>query len=399
MLWNLIIGAGIMDVTTGQLALIINLGVFVLILLAFLGGYVRGLFKSTFSIIATCGSVLLFFLLFPLISKGIMRTDLSFLNVPIRDGIMLTTIEETISNVLVNVLEIKVPEGVLLTETFIYQAAYSVVEMVIRLALLIVLLVLNLTLFRFIYWIIYMIVKPKPRDEFNKRIKLTKQNRLYGGLVGLLNFILVLLVICVPLAGVFSIAETANDIIQVGTENENERILVTYDGTQINLNTNNKELLNELGIDEAYIDLIEELAPLYRKTIPGFIYSIPIGGTEIDTLIFDGLFKIKYEDQKFKIRKEIVTILEVVKMVTERTNLNVDFNSLEGIALIIDELTEAEINEIFEKLSSLQIVQFAVPLVADTMTLMIKYGDEELTPYIEFVDLRFGIDIGNQTLY
>ena len=45
---------------------------------------------------------LLFFLLFPLISKGIMRTDLSFLNVPIRDGIMLTTIEETISNVLVN---------------------------------------------------------------------------------------------------------------------------------------------------------------------------------------------------------------------------------------------------------------------------------------------------------
>ena len=61
MLLNWIIGASQVDFTTGQLALIINLGVFLLLLLAFLGGFWRGLFKSTFHIIATCGTVLLFF--------------------------------------------------------------------------------------------------------------------------------------------------------------------------------------------------------------------------------------------------------------------------------------------------------------------------------------------------
>ena len=219
------------------------------LLLAFLGGFWRGLFKSTFHIIATCGTVLLFFLVFPLISNALMKVDLSALNLSVGDGLTLTTIEDTICSVLVDTLQVSVPEGVLLTETFIYQAIYSVIEMVLRIALLVVLLVLNMTVFRFIYWVIYFIVKPRPRDEFNQRIKLTKRNRLYGGLVGLFNFILILLVICVPLSGVFSIVETANEIAQVTPESDDERILVTYDGVQMNLSTNNRELLKELSVE------------------------------------------------------------------------------------------------------------------------------------------------------
>ena len=149
MLFSNIFG-GISLPSASNMILYINLGVLALFLIAFLVGYIRGLFKSVFNIAASCGMVLLFFLVFPIISKALINMDLTTFGLDFDiEGIKVVSIGQFIEDYLVYILKVDLPEGVLITETFLYLTIYSVVELVLRLALLIVILVLNLTEFYF----------------------------------------------------------------------------------------------------------------------------------------------------------------------------------------------------------------------------------------------------------
>lgn len=374
--------------SASSIVLYINLAIVVIFALAFLIGFKRGLFKSVYKLATSFGMVLLFFFVFPLISRAIMGMNLSNLFDLEIEGVELITIEDFIAEYLVEVLNVDVPANTVITESFLYLTVYSAVEMVLRIALLIVVFILNLTIFKLIYWIVYKFVKPRRRDELGLKIKPTKANRAYGGLVSVLNSILVLLIFCVPLSAVFSLAESAADLIE-DTENSpySHKLTLSFDGQNVNLGTNNRSLLESLGVDEEYLDLLEEYAGVYRSTIPGFIYSFPIADRSLDTYIFDSLFTIEYKDKKVQFRKEIDTVLDIIGEITKTVDLEEGVSDVDSVVTIIDSLSEEQINSIFKKLSKLEIVEFAIPLAADTFEILIQYGGESFTAYVDFLDV------------
>ena len=140
--------------SASSIVLYINLAIVVIFALAFLIGFKRGLFKSVYKLATSFGMVLLFFFVFPLISRAIMGMNLSNLFDLEIEGVELITIEDFIAEYLVEVLNVDVPANTVITESFLYLTVYSAVEMVLRIVLLIVVFILNLTIFKLIYWII-----------------------------------------------------------------------------------------------------------------------------------------------------------------------------------------------------------------------------------------------------
>ena len=380
--------------SASDLVLYINLGIVALFLIAFLIGYIRGLFKSVFNLASSCLMVFIFFLIFPLISKGLMNMDISWINLEI-EGVEIRSISQAIEDIMIQVLKVEVPNGEVITNSLLYLTIYSACELVLRLALLIVLFILNLTVFKFIYWVIYMFVKPRPKDEFGLRIKQTKMSRVYGGLVGIFNFILIMLIFCVPLSAVFSLAEDAVEIVEITENKTNDKIVLSFDGNKVNLNSNSKGLLESLGIDTETAEMITEYSQIYRNTIPGFIYSFPIGDRKLDTAIFDSLFKVEYKDQKLQLRREIETALEIAQEIARIVDLNEALGEDSNFLVILDNLTEEQINTIFGKLNELELIEFAIPLAADTFEILVQYGDETVTAYVDFLDAIKVIKDGN----
>lgn len=380
--------------SASDLVLYINLGIVALFLIAFLIGYIRGLFKSVFNLASSCLMVLIFFLIFPLISKGLMNMDISWINLDV-EGVEIRSISQAIEDIMIQVLKVEVPNGEVITNSLLYLTIYSACELVLRLALLIVLFILNLTVFKFIYWVIYMFVKPRPKNEFGLRIKQTKMSRVYGGLVGIFNFILIMLIFCVPLSAVFSLAEEAVEIVEITENKTNDKIVLSFDGNKVNLNSNSKGLLESLGIDTETAEMITEYSQIYRNTIPGFIYSFPIGDRKLDTAIFDSLFKVEYKDKKLQLRREIETALEIAQEIARIVDLNEALGEDSNFLVILDNLTEEQINTIFGKLNELELIEFAIPLVADTFEILVQYGDETVTAYVDFLDAIKVIKDGN----
>ena len=374
-----------MEFITPQLITWTLTGLAVLFLvIGFLRGYIRGTHKAVYTFVVSLVVIFgLWMLLTPIINR-LIETDISFIYTLTYKGFEIKSLGEGIEFATKYLLGfIKEDGGVLvdttniaINETMLYGLIYGLAEMLLRVVLLIVILVLNWTLFRFISWIIYKFIKPKKYDKFGKKTK-TKKNRLIGGAIGAVNMLFIYLIISIPLAGVFSVADNAADLLEQSKEEETEIINLSFGTEVIKLSGEN--------ITNIEISNLKPWTGIYRNSLCGKLFSIKFGGTELDCAMFDKVFSFVAADEKIAIRKEIDVVSDSVSVIKE--DIIQPIMNDEDIIKALDNLSSDEVREMFTELGNLKIVDIVAPIGLESAIIYVKNDDELVTEYASIVDI------------
>lgn len=376
-------------VTTGLTILSI-----VVILVGFWIGYIRGTFKATYRLIVSVVVVLGLWLLLPLITNSLLDVNLqrfginpiTFIGYSEVQGMECKSINdfaEIVSRLLLGLTTengttlILNSSSVVIQETMIYTTIISLVEMVLRIALILVILILNWTLFRFIFFIVYQFIKPKRENKYQK--KKTTKSRLIGGAIGTFNMIIILIIICIPLSGVFSLAESGVELIA----DEESAVIKTSLGTEVIDPSGNNNFIEIVRENEDWVKV-------YRNTFLGKVFGIKIKSTELDCALFDSLFTFKVGEEKIALRREVKVCLDSLKPL--RNEVIIPLLNNENVTNIIDNLSSENVKEALHSLSQLKIVNACVNLSYDTLLIGVKNGNMLSEEYVSIKDIILNLE-------
>lgn len=367
----------------------------VAILIGFLMGFIRGTYRASYRFIVSIVVILGLWLIMPIFTNKLLSLDLHKFNLEIInvtgyksvEGFQVNSVKDAVdiySRVLLGLTTEN--EGVLILketninigETMIYQTLISAVEMLLRAALLLVIIILNWTLFRFIFFIVYLCTKPKRENKYQK--KKTMKSRLIGSLIGTVNMICILLIVCIPLSGVFSLAESSVKLIE--TE-ESDVIKLSLNKEVIDLDENPDfvEFANEN----------KEWVYVYRKTFLGKIFGIKVSkDTPLDCALFDGIFSFKAGGEKIALRKELDVCLKAMEPLKDEIIIPLIKN--ENTATILDNLSSDTIKNSLDKLSELKLVNAVVNVGLNTWIIIAKNDGEIFKEYVNLKDILLRLE-------
>ncbi len=367
----------------------------VVILIGFLIGFIRGAYRASYRFIVSIVVILGLWLIMPVFTNKLLSLDLHKFNLEIInvtgyksvEGFQVNSVKDAVdiySRVLLGLTTEN--EGVLILketninigETMIYQTLISAVEMLLRAALLLVIIILNWTLFRFIFFIVYLCTKPKRENKYQK--KKTMKSRLIGSLIGTVNMICILLIVCIPLSGVFSLAESSVKLIE--TE-ESDVIKLSLNKEVIDLDENPDfvEFANEN----------KEWVYVYRKTFLGKIFGIKVSkDTPLDCTLFDGIFSFKAGGEKIALRKELDVCLKAMEPLKDEIIIPLIKN--ENTATILDNLSSDTIKNSLDKLSELKLVNAVVNVGLNTGIIIAKNDGEIFKEYVNLKDILLRLE-------
>lgn len=367
----------------------------VAILIGFLMGFIRGTYRASYRFIVSIVVILGLWLIMPIFTNKLLSLDLHKFNLEIInvtgyksvEGFQVNSVKDAVdiySRVLLGLTTEN--EGVLILketninigETMIYQTLISAVEMLLRAALLLVIIILNWTLFRFIFFIVYLCTKPKRENKYQK--KKTMKSRLIGSLIGTVNMICILLIVCIPLSGVFSLAESSVKLIE--TE-ESDVIKLSLNKEVIDLDENPDfvEFANEN----------KEWVYVYRKTFLGKIFGIKVSkDTPLDCALFDGIFSFKAGGEKIALRKELDVCLKAMEPLKDEIIIPLIKN--ENTATILDNLSSDTIKNSLDKLSELKLVNAVVNVGLNTGIIIAKNDGEIFKEYVNLKDILLRLE-------
>lgn len=367
----------------------------VVILIGFLIGFIRGTYRASYRFIVSIVVILGLWLIMPVFTNKLLSLDLHKFNLEIInvtgyksvEGFQVNSVKDAVdiySRVLLGLTTEN--EGVLILketninigETMIYQTLISAVEMLLRAALLLVIIILNWTLFRFIFFIVYLCTKPKRENKYQK--KKTMKSRLIGSLIGTVNMICILLIVCIPLSGVFSLAESSVKLIE--TE-ESDVIKLSLNKEVIDLDENPDfvEFANEN----------KEWVYVYRKTFLGKIFGIKVSkDTPLDCALFDGVFSFKAGGEKIALRKELDVCLKAMEPLKDEIIIPLIKN--ENTATILDNLSSDTIKNSLDKLSELKLVNAVVNVGLNTGIIIAKNDGEIFKEYVNLKDILLRLE-------
>lgn len=367
----------------------------VVILIGFLMGFIRGTYRASYRFIVSIVVILGLWLIMPVFTNKLLSLDLHKFNLEIInvtgyksvEGFQVNSVKDAVdiySRVLLGLTTEN--EGVLILketninigETMIYQTLISAVEMLLRAALLLVIIILNWTLFRFIFFIVYLCTKPKRENKYQK--KKTMKSRLIGSLIGTVNMICILLIVCIPLSGVFSLAESSVKLIE--TE-ESDVIKLSLNKEVIDLDENPDfvEFANEN----------KEWVYVYRKTFLGKIFGIKVSkDTPLDCALFDGVFSFKAGGEKIALRKELDVCLKAMEPLKDEIIIPLIKN--ENTATILDNLSSDTIKNSLDKLSELKLVNAVVNVGLNTGIIIAKNDGEIFKEYVNLKDILLRLE-------
>lgn len=356
------------------------------ILIGFLIGFIRGTYRAGYRFIVSLIVVLGLWLLLPLITDKILSIDLNKFGIDILDiigyekivGGSASSVKDALDIISRITLGLTTESGktlilsqtsVVITETYIYITMLSAIEMVLRCVLLLVILILNFTLFRFIFFIVYLFIKPRRENRYS--VKKPMKSRLIGAAIGTVNMIIILLLVCVPLSGVFSLAEDAVSLIEM--EDKEDAVIMLSLGSEVVTLDNNPSFVDQIS---EYTDY----AKVYRNSLLGKLFSVKFGGTEFDCILFDNLFKLNIGNEEIKIRKEIHICITAIKPIKDSVIMPILNN--EDIAVILDNLSSEDIKKVFDELAELKIVNACVNLGLNTGQIICENNEDLLNEYV-----------------
>ena len=363
----------------GTIVMGLNIFFIIVVALTFIWGFFRGVRKSIFyTLFFVGGAVALWFSLTPLAEK-IYTMDLSFV------GPIETNLKDYIHQIVDEQLEFSLTDG-----TYSYEAINGVVLCVLKIALFFILVVFWIVLYRFIVWFIWGILgkpflkikkvkKPSPEnralaktinDKKKKKELLKpiiikkKKHRLLGGLVGAINGFVMSLFLCVPIGGLCSIVNTANETAK------------SLEGEPVD-----SEIQEILEFGDAYDQ--SWMAKLLDKF-----------GKEdgVDTEMFDKLFTIEAsEDEKIKIRGEINTLAKFA-LQTSQSGI-IELSEIDAKNITPEDIQSIQpeyIVEAFKTLGDLHLLDVIFNVGVDFMEYSdFIHQDESLKNlYLNYDDLR-----------
>lgn len=355
------------SITPDTIILILNVFSIVVLLLGFLWGLKRGLFKASYRFIVTLVIIFGCWLVFPAIMNLICSFDLSQFGNFEYNGYQITTIGdlfEFITKMLLGLIEqtesgwTEYTGDVVIAETQVYGLIYGTASMVLRLAFMLIIIVLNWTLFRFLFGIVYLIIRPK-KKVLNKKGKKVRakpkgSSRLLGGLVGTVNAIFILFLIFVPISGIFSIGSDISSFVPMTESEEEIPLSLSFGGEVI--------YLEEENLGDFDLGSLKEWTGVYRSSIMGTLFGISVGEDPVDYATFDSLFGIKVKDNEIKLRKEISVCAKAVGVLTEEVQDKLSENGFELTPEVLDQISGEKVVQAFDELSKLQFVDVVIPI-------------------------------------
>ncbi len=360
-----------LPITSSQIVQYVNIFVVIIMILCALLGFVRGMRKSIYYLIATAIVFIGGWILMNSISSILFNFNLSSYGIIIPiDGVNyeLTTVQSTVSNIVSDYLF----GGVDASDTLTLSIILGVADMAVKIVYYIIWIILAFTVFKIIFDVLWIFFKPKKkRDKKGKlhRPKPSFTSRLIGCAIGAGKGLLYTLLILFIFGGITSIAETVKNTKDAASDLEEEYAVVIVDDTLtlISLSEEYKEVDNTDTEDQ--IDEILDLVLSYKETIPGKVFgSIKVKDTSIDEALFDGIFSINGKlktvdkdgneiEQKYsiKLRKELEKVANALSKCPELISGEFDLNTLKTI--------DTEVLEsIIDDLTSLEIVKVIIPV-------------------------------------
>lgn len=303
----------------------LNLGILISIGLGFLVGFMRGFRKSLVFLILTVVWYTLAIIFIPIISRSLLGVNVSFLkNMLPGDFGEITSIKESLPVILQNAMP---NQAQLFQEgSDLLEIIYGAIVLVLNIILLIVFVVLHGTVFRIINSIIWLFFKPKKKEDGEK----PRKHRLFGGLVGGVKAFLVVLLVAIPTAGLFSMVDSAFTFAKAGG--------------------------NDLELFASTEDL--DFYKAYRSSFLGKTFELFKDDNDdfLDERLFDGFFNIEArfetEKQKLRIRKDLGNMANVYKKVVEVNG------SSEIDESIIYKFEKADLDYIKNKIVSMDLFKF-----------------------------------------
>lgn len=379
-----------------------NIAFIVIIALCAIKGFFRGTMKSVYYLAA---SIIVFgigWIAMDPLFDFLMNFNLSFTGQSI-NGIELTTPIDLISKMITE----ENPEyAFLFTEgSYSLDVVKGVLAIAFRMVYFLLLVLLSFTLFFFMFGFVWLIVRKPLRRAFCKPKKIKKNgkpkykksfvSRLGGLGIGAFKGLMYTLLIGFMLAGMASISNSVQDIMDTSTE---EMALVcTEEGfTLVELSTGEKNQDEENPLAE--YEEIFEFFQGYRKTVPGVVFgSVKFGKdkTTLDEYMFDSIFSIKTEKVNLKLRNEL---RKVAKAFSNEAVQSLMSDGFEMNKLF--ELESDDLKELVDTLSSLDFIQVVMPVGVEFITYssaleeMLGDGYEDIQDLLEenfeeLIDLNY----------
>ena len=382
--------------TVNTVVTIINIVFIVLLILTMLLGFARGIFKSTFWFAVTVITFVGGWFLLPSVTAKLFEVNLAqFIgtNAHFADETVAEYIQVLVANTLYGDYIIVgdavcTVDAAIVSEMITYQLVIALAEMVLRIALIIVIFILNVTLFKIIYAIVLSIVKPRKVDSLGNKKPKTIYSRIGGALVGSLIFFMMFLFMLTPIAGVFSIAEKADEVLipeEVKNPNSEMALYLSYNDELIPLNSNTLTgMIESTGLS---LEEISTIANAYRNTYFGKVFSIKFGGIELDNKIFDTLFHFEVEGERVKIRREVVTLVNAFQIIYEKIGEDHPFD-----ISIIDTLDDETINKFFAEIAKLEVFDIVIPIATEYVQIQSEIDSESQQVFVSLMDVMESLD-------
>ena len=335
----------------------INLLFYVILGLAILVGYLRGMKKTLFAFISMLFFYLIFFLTINQVTQFLWTLEMPWL------GNALGNIDPSLStftsfqNSIGDLLQFALGDTVNVgsQSQALLDLGVGLGMFVVKLLYTFLYFTVGLLIWKLLMFIIRLIILKKPQKGESK-------NRLFGAVFGALNGVMAVFVALIMLGGLMSVAEsmitlvdaTGNNDIQLAVPNRYE----TYQASQSVIylaDENPTNSLDEMNaslkkmVDEYNANFLVKIANQITVTNPDTQETIPL-----HLNLFDSVLSFEYQEKTIAIRYELAVFSQVLSVFLESEYATTE---------VLSDITGDEIREVFEILSHSELITSILPVV------------------------------------
>lgn len=349
------------------------------LLFCLLGGFIRGINKSTRRVISIVVPFILLVIFLGVIANKILEFDVS----QYVEGDFTTVKDFAISFISENIYK---TEGMNIPETELYVFAEAVAVGVLKLfiyllGITLIYLVIS-PLLRIILAIINGIIFPKkikdPETGNMVKRKKTMASRLFGMLIGFGEFAVFFIVFLFPLFGTISIAKLAiDDVSQVITiipsESEGPVTISNNSGIDDALITILKKPDEDLS-DKTTEELFAEFNKQYNSSATRAILNITKSKKtklSVDSKYLGSLLTVKTGHGKLDFVEEYANLRRVIPVVVSKF----ETNEANEMVFAFDKITDDDISVICDTLKNIQTVKIILPVGYEYVCYLIQNGE------------------------
>lgn len=336
MLHNIVQG-----LANAQIANIMTIVFVALMFISVIWGILRGLKKSIFYTIFYVIACAILFLSLDKIASLALSFDISWLGYSI-NGVKLVTLGDSVPELLRSILS--QGNSADLSTMFVkgtesYVLVNTVLGSIVQFAVVLAFVLLFQTVYKLLVWILWLIIG-KRFDKRKVRVKgkLIKKpkNATGGALVGFIPGLISVVMLFVPISGVFSIAQSITK-----AEVKNGVSFGDY-------------------LDESDYYLLQQVLGQYEESFPGKLFNIKTSedGRSLDLWLLDKCITVEVDGNKFNIREDIENLGQFASNMAATGLLDV---MLDGDATTYDLVNavnenEDKITKAFSSLGNIELI-------------------------------------------